>query len=75
MEFLPFWLKRKILQKAKEDAWKEFLKENKISYSSFLNKYGRFFAYIGSFILALFCALLVIIINFILFNFVMHLEF
>jgi len=78
---LPVWLKKKIEKKAKQDAFKEFVKQLEEKgvevpeVSSFLSKNGRLLAYIGGVFLGFMPAVMAIILNFLIFVWLLHLEF
>jgi len=81
MSELPEWLKKRIENKAKIDAIKELTKELEKEgirlpiYLSLLERSGRHLAYLGAFLFSFSVTVLVFIFNFLLFVWLLHIEF
>jgi len=78
---IPSWLENRIEERAKQDALKDFLQTLQkegieiFDYRVLLEKNERYLTYFGGMILGLFTAIITIILNFLIFVWLLHLEF
>ena len=78
---IPSWLENRIEERAKQDALKDFLQTLQkegieiFDYRVLLEKNERYLTYFGGMILGLFTAIITIISNFLIFVWLLHLEF
>ena len=78
---IPSWLENRIEERAKQDALKDFLQTLQkegveiFNYKAILEKNERYLTYFGGMILGLFTAIITIILNFLIFVWLLHLEF
>jgi len=78
---IPSWLENRIEERAKQDAFKDFLQTLQkegveiFDYRVLLEKNERYLTYFGGMILGLFTAIITIILNFLIFVWLLHLEF